>query len=78
MRAEDANDHNAFLNRMRHFQPIKVADLKIYKTLTAEDMKQDPAWQFCPIIVATNRERYEIIHWQARRFAKMHNTHVLP
>ena len=50
--------------------------LKTYKALTSEDMSS-PKWRFAPILVSTNRERFDITHTQAINFAKEHKTVVL-
>ena len=51
--------------------------LKLYKPLSAQDFKQDCSWEFAPYLVATNRERIQISHIQARKFAKKNCTHVV-
>jgi hypothetical protein len=41
----------------------------MYMPLSSEDMKNDK-WRFAPIVVATNRERVDIVAQQAREFAR--------
>ena len=76
-----ANDeqHLHFLTQMT--QPSYKLDLseflKLYKPLTLNDLQHNEDWEFAPYLVATNRERIQITHLQAMKFAKKHCTHVI-
>ena len=51
--------------------------LSLYKPLTSKDFRENHQWEFAPYLVATNRERIQISHIQAIKFAKKHCTHVV-
>jgi hypothetical protein len=68
-RAKNDAVHTAFINRMHSGESITMEDLQMYQLLSAKDMVSDD-WRFAPIIVATNRERIDIITQQAPAFAK--------
>ena len=70
-------DHSEFIANVVTRGRVSLGDLLPYKTLTKQDIEKDPSWAFAPIIVATNRERMDIIASQARRFAKQNNTLVV-
>ena len=54
-----------------------MEDIKRYKTLAEEDIKNHPdEWAFAPILVATNIERLNITEQQAIRFAIANKTYV--
>ena len=57
---------------------INLSDLTDnYQPLSQQDILDDPEWAFAPYLVASNRERCEIIHIQAINFALKNQTHVI-
>jgi hypothetical protein len=55
-----------------------MSDLQKYDILLNEDFSDpDSPWYTVPIIVPINRDRYNLIHSSAIRFAKINNTCVL-
>jgi hypothetical protein len=75
MRSED-EEHNAVLQRMQEGMPPTMSQLAGYQSLSIDDMK-DVKWRYAPILVSTNRERYDLIHEQAVRFAMEHGLPVV-
>ena len=69
-------EHTAFLQAMGKGEPIKMEQLRNYKVLGKEDMMTSK-WATAPILVAMNREKIDLTDIQARRFAKLHGTHVI-
>jgi hypothetical protein len=63
--------HTQFLKDLSDGEPIQVDNIARYKSLTRKDVENQPEeWKFAPILVATNRERMNIIHRQSILFAK--------
>ena len=75
MRSED-EEHNAVLQQMQKGVPPSVNQLAVYQTLSVDDM-DDSRWRYAPILVSTNRERYDLIHEQTIRFAREHGIPVI-
>ena len=48
-----------------------------FKTLTADDIKNDPSWADAPIVVTGNKARHEINLKQAQKYALRHGVPVL-
>lgn len=67
--------HMAFLNQAadvcskRHAKTISTSR----KTLTRQDIEQEPDWMSAPIVVTSNEERYRINEQQPTIFAKHQN-----
>ena len=61
--------HTSMLHRLHQGQSLLQSDLERFKVLSQDDIK-DPDWRFAPVIVLTNRERFDICWSQARRYAK--------
>ena len=57
------------ITRMHDGGSMKFSDLKNIKPLSPEDIAADGAWEFAPILVQTNRERFDLTASQAIRFA---------
>jgi len=75
-RAKGDVKHADMIHRLHDGNQLSFSDLKRMKRLTAEDAK-DPAWKYAPIIVLTNRERFDICWSQARRYAKEHGLPII-
>ena len=75
MRSTDPG-HTSFVERIGNGGRITMEDLRQYKPLTSHDIVNDPTWKFTPVLVATNRERIDIIEMQAQAYARDHGTHV--
>jgi len=73
MRSEDPV-HTELVVRLYHQGPIELEDLQQYKILSSSDFEGNNPWHDAPYIVATNRERYSIIHLAAIRYARAHGT----
>lgn len=76
VRSKDAI-HTGFINGLSLGDSPDMGDLQQYKALTSKDLSDDPEWMFAPIIVATNRERFDLTESQAKAFAKHNKTHVV-
>lgn len=59
----------SLIDRMHNGQSMEVEDLHRIKILSEEDIKSDPSWRFAPILVPTNRERFDLTASQAVRYA---------
>jgi hypothetical protein len=70
--------HAAVVAKLQRQQGMMMSDLQKYDILLNEDFS-DPnsPWYTVPIIVPINRDRYNLIHTSAIRFAKINNTCVL-
>lgn len=67
-------DHTALLKRMCDGQHLTLKDLEAFETLSPED----PAdFEFAPLLVSTNRERFDLTQAQTIRFAAKHRSHVI-
>jgi len=71
--------HTKFVRRLSKGKRIRLRDLKRgYKRLSAKDFRKNGhKWRFAPILVGTNRERFDLTEVQAIEFAKQNNTHVI-
>lgn len=72
--------HKQLMKDLRNFDktnPITPEMLKSLKILKAKDLKEDPEWEFAPIIVTTNLTRQMINHKQILRFATKYNKPIL-
>jgi hypothetical protein len=78
-RQQRSNDfhHNSNILRMTMGQPICTEELDIYEDFHLSSQSSSPDWQFPTFIVASNRERNDIIKMQAQRFAIQNNTYVI-
>ena len=78
MRAADDHSHTAMLNQMRNplpgCNPINSEQLTSLKTLGANDMREDKAWQWAPIVITSNKERLLINKLQTKCWALHHKT----
>ena len=69
--------HTEFEKILCKGEQITMDDLRMYKVLTPEDIKNDIEWLFAPVIVTTNRERVNIIHEKAIAYAKYYNVPII-
>lgn len=79
-RAREADpQHMDLLNTMENGEPVELSDIQHYPVLSADDFNETNVddWVMAPILVATNRERHNLIEPQCCRFAKAKNTHVI-
>jgi hypothetical protein len=77
VRAEDPA-HAAFVEKLHKRKPITLDDLQSYSILSDKDYRNaNSPWYTAPIIVPINRDRFNIIHSSAIRYAQIHNTSVL-
>ena len=67
--------HTELIERMSKGEDITMEDLVQMKPLTKTDMK-DKLWKYATIVTATNRERIDLCHAQAQRFA-LENKQIL-
>jgi len=78
MRAAGDPQHMAFLNLLRSPNPNMnlIIDIlsKRYKTITAQDIIDDPQFAETPIVVTGNLERSNINSFQSAKFAQRHKT----
>ena len=58
----DAGDSECWL-------PLNETDMKRCKQLSKEYIERDSEWEFAPVLVSTNREKFDITHFQAKKFA---------
>ncbi len=69
--------HSKFVEDTYFGEPLHLHRIKDHiKLLSEDDMKQE-SWAEAPVLVATNRERYSIIHSRAVHLAKIKNTVVI-
>jgi hypothetical protein len=70
--------HAGVVAKLQRRQGMTMSDLQKYDILSNEDFSDpDSPWYTAPIIVPINRDRYNLIHSSAIRFAKVNNTCVL-
>jgi hypothetical protein len=70
--------HASVVTRLQRRHGITMSDLQEYDLLSEEDFRNaDSPWYTAPVIVPINRDRYNIIHVSAVRFARVNNTCVL-
>lgn len=75
-RAKD-KEHMLFLKKMEKGDSISLSDIKRYRPLSPEDFSTiDSPWLDAPILVATNRERHNLLQTQCERYAKANGLHV--
>jgi hypothetical protein len=66
------------VDKLQHRKGMTMSDLQEYKILSEDDFYDaDSPWYTAPTIVPINRDRYNLIHICAVRFAKVSNTCVL-
>ena len=68
--------HTEFIEQLGNGISVTTEMLSRYKVLSRDDM-EDKSWRYAPVLVATNRERIDIIHQQSIMFAIEHHTHVI-
>ena len=76
-RAIEDPEHSNLVARMGSGDGLHVDDLDRYKILGSNDIHENKAWIFAPIIVTSNMERIAIIHSQLHRFAKMNRRMIV-
>jgi hypothetical protein len=69
--------HTAFISRLWRGDAISVRDLMQYRMFSPADVDADPTWLSAPVLVATNQERFSLLHARAVSFARHHGTCVL-
>jgi hypothetical protein len=71
--------HMELLEKMEMGEMVQLSDIQHYDVLKPEDFTGPDAadWLSAPILVATNRERHNLIHSQCRRFARAKGCHVI-
>ena len=72
VRSEDY-EHSKFLSDLSSCIKFPYKELKKFKILDENDLE----FQFAPLLVSTNRERFDMSEIQAIRFAKFNNTIVI-
>ena len=73
-------DFQSFLKPLRDISrkwPITRSWVKKLRTLTTEDIRQDPTWAFATVAVTGNEERLAITKVQAELFGWVRNEPVL-
>ena len=68
--------HTEFIEQLGNGISVTTEMLSIYKVLSRDDM-EDKSWWYAPVLVATNRERIDIIHQQSIMFVIEHRTHMI-
>ena len=77
-RATTDLQHTAFINKLSTGRSITREDLNNYKKLTKSDIDDNPdRWKYAPILVASNRERINIVQRKAALFAQDFDTHII-
>jgi len=70
--------HAKFVEKLHRQQGVTLEDLQTYSLLTDEDFTNvHSPWYTAPVIVPINRDRFNIIHTSAVRYAKLTGTCVL-
>jgi hypothetical protein len=69
--------HTKLIVKMSNGEKVTKEELAHYKFLSAQDIKNDDQWEFAPVLVTGNRERYTIVASQALKFAKKFNRHLI-
>jgi PIF1-like helicase len=69
-------EHTTIIEHIASGKSMTKKQLQHYKHLQPEDLC-NPRWRFAPILVSTNRERFDITEVQAKSFAKVNGTVVL-
>jgi hypothetical protein len=80
MRAAEDVVHTDFINQIRDISlpnPVTHRLIDHFKTLSANDIKNDSSWADAPIIVSGNIERHSLNRKQAQKFAVRHGLPVL-
>ena len=76
-RASEDEKHNQLVQKMSSGKPLELKDLKNYKHLSKQDIKQNPAeWKYAPIIVSTNKERFNASRLKSALWAQEHKSYV--
>jgi hypothetical protein len=68
--------HTRIIEHLASGKAMTDEQLHYYKPLEPHDFST-PRWRFAPILVSTNRERFDITEVQAKSFAKVNGTVVL-
>ena len=68
--------HLSFLKSMSEGHQITASDIQNYKRFDHSDATADAEWKFAPVLVASNRERIDIVHHKTLLFAHHHSTCV--
>ena len=77
-RASGDLKHTQFINKLSNGKSITMKDINHYQRLAKADIEQFPEqWKYAPILVASNRERINIIQRKAMLYAKDFDTHVI-
>lgn len=69
----DDEQHVSLLRKMTSGNKLSFGDLGKYKLLSDNDTD----FEFAPLLVSTNRERFDLCEIQAKRFAEKNGTHVI-
>ena len=69
-------DHTSIIKHIGCGKQITMVQLRQYKPLKPEDLASRK-WRYAPILVSTNRERFDITEVQAKSFANESGTVIL-
>lgn len=69
--------HQELLSKMEQGGRLCAEDLSKYKILGCEASDDLDVWSTAPILVTTNREKFDLLESQAKRVAILKGTHVI-